>query len=68
MNTSAILETERFDEEVLSPEDYLNLTEKQRRDIAKVTPLVRQLGSGRPDVPFAALRVRWKTPRYEVRF
>jgi len=68
MDASAILQTMHFDEEILSPEDYLNLTEAQRRDITKVTPVVRRLGTGRTDAPFAAMRVKWKTPRYEVAF
>ncbi len=63
-----ILETQYFDEEILSPEQYLGLSDEQRRDIARLTPFVQPLGTVGLDSSFAALHVKWKTPRYEVRF
>ena len=67
-NSSTVIEMERLDEEIISPEAYLKLTQEQRRNILKVNPLVKRLGSSDvEDSTFAALRIKWKSPRYTVK-
>lgn len=63
-----ILEMNRFDEEELTPKEFLNLTDKQRRDIKKATPVVKQFGSNLDSTDFVSMVVRWKTPKYKVVF
>lgn len=62
-----IIEMERMDESIISPAAFLALSESDRRDIDKISPVVKDLGScGMGDTSFVAFRVRWKTPRYRV--
>ncbi|MBF0229198.1 MAG: hypothetical protein HQK63_06345 [Desulfamplus sp.] len=63
-----ILEMNKFDEEELTPKEYLNLTDKQRRDIRKATPVIKQFGSSLDSTDFVKMVVRWKTPKYKVVF
>lgn len=59
---------ERLDEETVSPEVYLKLTPEQKRGILKVERLVKRLGlCDLEDSAFAALRIKWKSPRYTVK-
>jgi hypothetical protein len=65
---SSIIDMERFDEEVLSPEEYLNLTPEERHCIVRARPLVKHLGSTDiDDTSFASLLVKWKNPRYKAK-
>jgi aryl carrier-like protein len=58
-----------MNEEELTPEGYLNLTNEQKRDIVKVTPKIKPLGTtGLDEINFVGLSIKWKTPRYYVRF
>ncbi len=62
-----VIDMNRMDEESMSPEDFLRLSKEQRRDIAKATPFVKNLGSvGIGNSDFVSLIVKWKTPRYRV--
>ncbi|MBF0466749.1 MAG: hypothetical protein HQK88_16665 [Nitrospirae bacterium] len=57
-----------LNEEIISPEKYLNLTAEERRNIIKISPIVKKLGScDIDDSLFAAIRIKWKTPRYTIK-
>lgn len=65
--TSSVINMERFDEGVLSPEEFLNLTPEERHLISRVRPLVTPLGSTDiDDNSFASILVKWKHPRYKA--
>ncbi|MDY0164832.1 hypothetical protein [Desulfobotulus sp.] len=65
----SVMETTRLDEEILSPETFIRLSPEQRRNILKATPLVKPIGTtALGDSGFAAIHVKWKTPKYEVLF
>lgn len=66
--TSSVIEMERMDEEVVSPEKFLSFSDEQRRDILRIKPLVKHLGASDIDDPcFAALLVKWSRPKYEAK-
>lgn len=66
--TSSVIEMERMDEEIVSPEAFLSFSQEQRREILHIKPLVKHLGVSDIDDPsFAALLIKWKNPKYEVR-
>ena len=66
--TSSVIEMERMDEEIVSPETFLNFSDEQRRDILRIKPLVKHLGVTDIDDPcFAALLVKWNRPKYEAK-
>jgi len=63
----SIIDMTKFDEDILSPEEYLKLTKDQKKDIAKTTPIVKTLGqTSIHNVNFVSLHVKWKTPKYKV--
>lgn len=62
-----IIDTIRIEEDILSPEEYLRLSEQQKGNISTASPVVKPLGScGLSDSSFVAMRIKWKTPRYIV--
>jgi hypothetical protein len=64
-----VMDMTRMDEEYMSPEEFLRLPNERRREIAKATPFVRSLGSvGIDNSDFVSMIVKWKMPRYKVRF
>lgn len=66
--TSSVIEMERMDEEIVSPETFLNFSDEQRRDILRVKPLVNHLGVTDIEDPcFVALLVKWNRPKYETK-
>lgn len=64
-----VIDMTKMDEDFMSLEDFLQLPNEQRRDIARATPFVRRLGSIGIDNPdFVSMVVKWKIPRYRVSF
>lgn len=62
-----VIDMTKMNEESMTPEEFLRLSNEQRRDIAKATPFVKSLGSVSIDnSDFVSLIVKWKTPRYRV--
>lgn len=62
-----LIDTIRVNEDTLSPEEYLNLSEEQKSDILMVSPVVKPLGACNiDDSNFVSMRIKWKTPRYTV--
>lgn len=65
--TRYVFDMARLSEELLSPEEYLNLTDEERSDVAKAFPIVKQLGAtSLEDDSFVSVLVKWKTPRYKL--
>lgn len=63
------IEMKRMESQFLTPEEYLMLSDSDRRDIRDVSFAVAELGSGSLSATdFARIKVRWKTPRYIPRF
>ena len=63
------IDTKRIDEEIISPEDYLNLTDKEKLEIEEVMPFVEKIGKiNLDDANFVGMKVRYKNPRYIVKF
>jgi hypothetical protein len=68
MNEYNAIDLTRLDEEIISPKEFLELNDEQRRNILKVTPFVRKLGTTDiRDSNFAFLKIKWKIPKYKVR-
>ena len=68
MINEPITEMARYDQDFLSPEEYLKLAPQRRRDILSVKPLVRRFGtSSLNETDFVTLAVHWKTPHYKIR-
>lgn len=68
MNRTNIIDLSMLDEEILSPKEFLDLNDEQRRNISKVTPIVQKLGTTDiRDSNFAFMKVKWKMPKYKVR-
>lgn len=62
-----ILDVIKFDEELFSPEKYLQLADKEKADILTSIPLVKPLGaSSLDDDDFVSVLVKWKTPKYKM--
>jgi len=68
LNRNNCIKMSKLYEEELTPKAYLNLTEEQKRDILKATPLIKKLGSNLYKTDFVSMMVRWKTPKYKVTF
>lgn len=63
------IEALRVDEEFISPEEYLNLEDDEKREIKKVIPLVKGLGEiPLEDSNFVGLKVQYKRPKYNFEF
>lgn len=63
------IEMERMESEYLTPEQFLNLTETDRRRIKDIAYAVSPLGStSLSSVNFGKIKVRWDSPRYVPRF
>jgi len=61
--------TERLDEEIISPEKYLNLTQEEKQEIATAVPFVKPMGENDLDNPnFVGIKIRYKNPRYIIKF
>ena len=56
----------KIDEELLSPERYLSLTNEERAEIQTATPLVKPLGASSLDDDFAFILVKWERPKYRA--
>jgi len=68
MINEPITEMTKYDQDFLSPEEYLKLPPHRRKDILSVKPFVRRFGSSSlSDTDFVTLAVRWKTPHYKIR-
>lgn len=63
-----VIDMEKMDTEVISPKKYLGLTPEQRRDISRAVPIVKPFGIKLEDSDFVAIAVKWKTPKYKVKF
>lgn len=65
----SVIEMERLDEEIVSPEEFLKFTPEQKHNILRVKPVVKSLELSDIDDPcFAGLQIKWKIPRYEVKW
>lgn len=64
-----IIELEKLDTEVISPEEFLSLSEEEKQDILKAIPIVKQLGSiDISDSDFVSILIKYKNPRYIFNF
>ena len=63
-----VIEMEGFDQEIFAPEEFLNLTPEQRRNILKSKAVIKSLGAiDLADSAFVAINVRWKNPIYKIK-
>ncbi|MDH4199031.1 MAG: hypothetical protein OEV66_01500 [Spirochaetia bacterium] len=63
------VKTMRIDEEIISPEEYLNLTTEQKQEIEFAAPYVKPFDANDlDDVNFAGIRIRHTNPRYSIKF
>jgi len=66
-STQPVINMNKYKQELITPEQFINLTGEQCRDILKVRPFVNEIGASSLDsTDFVSLIVNWKTPRYKV--
>ena len=68
-NRPNVIEMTQLNQEIITPEQFLNLTNMQRKEISMVTPHIKKIGfSDLNNTNFVSFIVKWKTPRYKVKF
>ncbi len=61
--STEVLEALPFRREILSPEQYLDLSERERENILSSRPIPAGLD---PDLEFGGIEVVWRDPVYRI--
>lgn len=65
---SSVIKMAEFDEETLTPEAFLKLTDSQKKDVVRASPVVQGFGqTPLGSTGFVKIHVKWKMPKYRVK-